>query len=66
MASLSDVRVKSKISCQQYTINMMSGDDADPVFFKMACVVNIKLFFMDWFCYDLIILISNAKFHTKV
>ena len=25
---------------------------------KVACVVDTKLFFMDWFCYDLIILIK--------
>ena len=32
---------------------------------KLADVVNIKLSFMDWFFYNLIILI-NAKFHTKI
>ena len=26
--------------------------------FKVACVVNIKCFFMDWFCYNLIVLIK--------
>ena len=28
------------------------------IHFKVACVVDIKLFFMDWFCYNLIILIK--------
>ena len=34
------------------------------LFFKVPCVVNIKLFFEDWFYYNLIILI-NAKSNKK-
>ena len=34
---------------------------------KVAYVVKIKLFFIDWFYYNLVILIkSNAKSHIKV
>ena len=32
---------------------------------KVASVVNIKLFFMDWFYCNLILLIKNAKSYTK-
>ena len=37
MASLSDVRFKRKISCQQYIyvwLNMMPGQGANPVFYN--------------------------------
>ena len=34
-------------------------------FFKVACAVNIKLFFMDWFYWNLIILIKYCKIPYK-
>ena len=32
---------------------------------KVACVVNINFFFMDWFCYNLIILFKECKILLK-
>ena len=45
----------SKQTCQ-YENFMLIGDFKSTV--KVACVVDIKLFFMVWFCHNLIILIK--------
>ena len=41
-----------------YFMKSFAAAKASLVFIKVACVVKIKLFFMDWFYYNLIILIK--------
>ena len=41
------------------SINKINSVSMNEIFkFKVACVVNIIFFFMDWFYYELIILIK--------